>query len=130
MTHEIRSMETHLKNTWQFDKWGFTSCMPDAVTLSDVDGLYCYFMETAYNFLFVEMKHWDGTGEIPRINTRSGQAIALHRLAQQKNFTVLIGYGDTSSQVVHAAEVWNNGQVHEVEFKEALALWWGYHARR
>jgi hypothetical protein len=126
MTHEIRSMETHLKNTWQFDKWGFTSCMPEGVTLSDVDGLY--FMETSYNFLFVEMKHWDGMGEMPRINTKSGQAIALNRLAQQKNFTVLIGYGDTSTQRVHAAEVWNNGQTHEVEFSEALALWWGYHS--
>ena len=124
--HEIRSMEMHLKNTWQFDKWGFTGSMGDLVTLSDVDGFYCYYLETGYKFLMVEMKHWDGTGEIPRINLKSGQAIALKHLAAQRNFTVLIGYGDTSTQTVHAAEIWNNGTTHEVDFKEALALWWGW----
>jgi hypothetical protein len=43
MTHEIRSMETHLKNTWQFDAWGFTEGLSDIVTMTDVDGLYAYW---------------------------------------------------------------------------------------
>jgi hypothetical protein len=59
--HQIRSMEMHLKNTWQFDKWGFTTGMGDLITLSDVDGFYAYYLETGYKFLMVEMKHWDGT---------------------------------------------------------------------
>jgi hypothetical protein len=125
--HEIRSMEMHLQNTWQFDKWGFTQGMNDLITMTDIDGLYGYFFETGYKYLFVEMKHWDGLGEIPHINRRSGQAVALRHLSTEKNFNVLIGYGDTSTQQVHYAEVWNNGSVHPVDFKEALYLWWAYY---
>ena len=121
-------METHLKNTWQFDKWGFTEGMGNLITMTDVDGLFCYFFETGYKYLFVEMKHWDGTGEIPHINPRSGQAVALRHLATEKSFTVLIGYGDTATRTVHYAEVWNNGQGHVVDFKEAIYTWWAYHS--
>lgn len=127
MTHEIRSMETHLKNTWQFDKWGFTEGMGDLITMTDIDGLYGYFFETGYKYLFVEMKHWDGTGNVPYINPRSGQAVALRHLSTEKNFTVLLGYGDTATKTVHYAEVWNNGQVHVVDFKEAIIQWWAYY---
>jgi len=123
--HQIRSMEAHLKNTWQFDKWGFTSGMGDLITLSDVDGFYAYYLETGYKFLMVEMKHWDGTGQAPYINERSGQAIALRHLSHQRNFTVLFGYGDTSTQAIHAAQVWKNGKVYNVDFKDALETWWG-----
>ena len=131
MTHQIRSMETHLKNTWQFDKWGFTEGMNDLITMTDVDGLVAYFFETGYKYLFVEMKHWDGIGQIPHINPRSGQAVALRHLATEKNFHVLIGYGDTSTQTVYYAEVWKNGQVHVEDFKGALLKWWQYyHAKR
>jgi len=129
MTHAIRDMEAHLRNTWQFDKWGFTSKMGNLITLSDVDGFYCYYLETGYRFLMVEMKHWDGLGTCPNINLKSGQAIALKHLSQQRNFTVLIGYGDTSTQTVYAAEIWNNGKTYEVDFKEALEKWWN-HAKR
>jgi hypothetical protein len=72
------------------------------------------------------MKHWDGTGEIPHINPRSGQAVALRHLATEKSFTVLIGYGDTATRTVHYAEVWNNGRVHEVDFGKAIVLWHSY----
>jgi hypothetical protein len=131
MTHQIRNMETHLRNTWEFDKWGFTEGMDDLVTMTDVDGLYAYFFETGYKYLFVEMKHWDGIGEIPHINPRSGQAVALRHLATEKNFHVLIGYGDTSAQTVYYAEVWKNGKVYPEDFKQALYKWWGYyHGKR
>jgi hypothetical protein len=120
-------MEMHLKNVWQFDKWGFTENMNDLITMTDVDGLYAYFFETCYKYLFVEMKHWDGIGDVPHINPRSGQAVALRHLSTEKNFTILIGYGDTATQKVYHAEVWNNGQVHVVNFKEALLTWWAYH---
>ena len=126
MTHEIRSMETHLKNTWQFDAWGFTEGLGDMVTMTDIDGLYAYWYETCWKYLFIEMKHWDGTGEIPHINPRSGQAVALRHLATDKSFTVLIGYGDTATRTVHYAEVWNNGRVHEVDFGKAIVLWHSY----
>ena len=128
MTHEIRSMETHLKNVWQFDKWGYTKGMGNLITMTDIDGLYAYFFETGYRYLFVEMKHWDGTGNVPHINPNTGQAVALRHLATEKRFTVLLGYGDTSTQIVHYAEVWNNGQVHVVDFKEAIYTWWAYHS--
>jgi hypothetical protein len=121
-------METHLKNTWQFDKWGFTERLKDTVTLSDVDGFYAYFLETGYQFLIVEMKHWDGNGEVPHMNLGSGQAIALKRLSEQRNFAVMLGYGDTATQTIYYAEVWNNGQLHVVNFKEALSQWWAYHS--
>jgi hypothetical protein len=127
MAHEIRNMETHFKNTWQFDKWGFTDGLKDKVTLSDVDGFYAHFLETGYQFLIVEMKHWDGYGEVPHMTPGSGQAIALKRLSEQRNFTVMLGYGDTSTQTIHYCEVWNNGQVHLVNFKEAITQWWAYH---
>jgi len=120
-------METHLKNTWQFDKWGFTEGMGDLITMTDIDGLYGYFFETGYKYLFVEMKHWDGTGNVPYINPRSGQAVALRHLSTEKNFTVLLGYGDTATKTVYYAEVWNNGQVHVVDFKEAIIQWWAYY---
>ena len=123
-------MEMHLKNTWQFDKWGFTEGFKQGVTLSDVDGFYAHFVETNYQFLIVEMKHWDGLGEVPHMNPGSGQAIALKRLSEQRNFTVLIGYGDTSTQLVHHAEVWNNGKVYPNDFKEALTLWWAYNCAK
>jgi hypothetical protein len=131
MTHEIRSMEMHLKNTWEFDKWGFTEGMNDLVTMTDVDGLYAYFFETGYKYLFVEMKHWDGIGNVPHINPRSGQAVALRHLATEKNFHVIIGYGDTSTKTVYYAEVWKNGKVYPEDFKGALLKWWEhYHAKR
>ena len=131
MTHEIRSMEMHLKNVWQFDKWGFTEGMGDKITMTDIDGLYAYWFETGYKYLFIEMKHWDGTGEVPHINPRSGQAVALRHLATERNFTVMLGYGDTSTHTVHYAEVWNNGQVHQVDFRQALIKWWKqYHGER
>jgi hypothetical protein len=117
-------METHLKNVWEFDRWGFTEGMDDLITMTDVDGLTAYFFETGYKYLFVEMKHWDGVGEVPHINPRSGQAVALRHLATEKNFTVIIGYGDTSKQTVYYAQVWNNGQVIPYDFKQALYKWW------
>jgi hypothetical protein len=126
MTHEIRNMETHLKNVWQFDAWGFNAGMGDLVTMTDIDGLYAYWYETGYAYLFIEMKHWDGTGEIPHINPRSGQAVALRHLSTESSFTVLIGYGDTSTRTVHYAEVWNDGKVHIVNFRDALIKWWAY----
>jgi hypothetical protein len=38
----------------------------------------------------------------------------------------MIGYGDTSSQTVYYAEIWNNGRVEVVDFKEAIKKWWDY----
>ena len=126
MTHVMRDLETHRKNTWLFDEWGFNEGIGDRVTMTDVDGLYAYWYETGYKFLFIEMKHWDGIGEIPHINPRSGQAVALRHLAEQASFHVMIGYGDTSSQTVYYAEIWNNGRVEVVDFKEAIKKWWDY----
>jgi hypothetical protein len=123
-------MEMHLKNVWQFDKWGFTEGIDNLITMTDVDGLYAYFFETGYKYLFVEMKHWDGVGNVPHIYPNTGQAVALRHLATEKNFTVLLGYGDTSTQTVHYAEVWNNGQVHKVNFKEAIYKWWEHNVKR
>jgi hypothetical protein len=123
-------MEAHLRNVWQFDKWGFTEGIDNLITMTDVDGLFCYFFETGYKYLFVEMKHWNGEGNVPHIALNTGQAVALRHLATEKNFTVLLGYGDTSTQTVHYAEVWNNGVVHKVDFKEAIYKWWQHNVKR
>ena len=127
MTHSIRSMETHLQNTWQFDAWGFTEGWGTKCTLSDVDGFYGFMGERGNHFLVVEMKHWDGLGDVPKMPSQSGQAIMLKKLGEQPNFSVLIAYGDTSRRQVYYAEAWNNGKVTPIkDFKESLTLWWAY----
>jgi hypothetical protein len=79
------------------------------------------------HFLMVEMKHWDGIGDVPKIPMKSGQAKMLWRLSLQPNFSVILGYGDTSQQKVYYSEVWNNGKVHKSnDFKESLTLWWAW----
>jgi hypothetical protein len=120
-------MEAHLRNTWQFDKWGFTHGWGDKATLSDIDGFYGFMGERNDQFILVEMKHWDGQGDVPKIPMKSGQAIMLWRLSLQPNFSVMLGYGDTSKQQVYYSEVWNNGKVHKCkDFKESLTLWWAW----
>ena len=127
MTHRIRNIETHLRNTWQFDAWGFTEGWGTKCTLSDIDGFYGFMGERNDQFLLVEMKHWDGIGELPKMATNSGQAIMLKRLGNQPNFSVLVAYGDTSKEKVYYAEAWNNGRVVVVnDFKESLTLWWSW----
>jgi hypothetical protein len=127
MIHAIRDMEAHLRNTWQFDKWGFTHGWGDKATLSDIDGFYGFMGERNDQFILVEMKHWDGQGDVPKIPMKSGQAIMLWRLSLQPNFSVMLGYGDTSKQQVYYSEVWNNGKVHKCkDFKESLTLWWAW----
>jgi hypothetical protein len=78
-------------------------------------------------FILVEMKHWNGQGDVPKIPMKSGQAIMLWRLSLQPNFSVMLGYGDTSKQQVYYSEVWNNGKIHKCkDFKESLTLWWAW----
>lgn len=128
--HVIRDMEAHLRNTWQFDAWGFTENWGSKCTVSDVDGFYAFIGERNDHFLVIEMKHWDGTGDIPRMPSKSGQAIMLWRLSLQLNFSVIIGYGDTSTRKVHHAEVWHGGKkIVATDFKQSLNLWWA-HANR
>lgn len=125
MTHSIRDIETHLRNTWQWDSWGFTSEW-DNCTLSDMDGFAPFFAERKGEFLVVEMKHWDGTGECPEINYYSGQMRALMALSEQENFTVIIGFGDTSTRTVHKYKVFDSGHVFEGEYplKDFLTNWY------
>lgn len=125
MTHVIRDMETHLKNTWEWDAWGFTKNWGNC-TMSDIDGFVPFLAERKGQFLIVEMKHWDSTGEQPEIKTNSGQGIALWELSKQPNFTVMIGYGDTSTRTVYAHEVWHDGAkfIGMKDFQYTLDLWY------
>lgn len=125
MTHVIRDMETHLKNTWEWDAWGFTENWGNC-TMSDIDGFVPFLAERKGQFLIVEMKHWDGTGIQPEIKANSGQGIALWELSKQPNFTIMIGYGDTSTRTVHAHEVWVNGAkfIGFKKFQYTLDLWY------
>lgn len=127
MTHFIRDMDTHLKNTWEWDAWGFTESWGNC-TMSDMDGFVPFFAERKSNFLIVEMKHWDGTGERPEIKMNAGQSIALWELSKQPNFTVVFGFGDTSTQIVHYYEEWVVGRrtVYTIDFKEFLNYWFEY----
>lgn len=117
-------METHLKNTWEWDKWGFTEDWGNC-TMSDIDGFVPFFAERRGKFLIVEMKHWDGNGDVPSIRMNSGQAIALWELSKQEGFTVILGYGDTSTRSVYYHEVWTGGSIHVMEwnFKTSLNHW-------
>lgn len=127
MTHTIRSLETHLKNTWQFDAWGFTRNWADKCTLSDIDGFYAFMGERNNQFLIIEMKHWDGIGDVPKMNLKSGQARALMALAKLPQFIVIIGYGDTATRAVHYHEIWD-GSIRPVfgSFTDTLTRWWNY----
>lgn len=123
--HEIRSMENHLKNTWQWDKWGFTESW-NKCTMSDVDGFAPYLAERKGYFLLVEMKHWDGTGSIPMIDFKNGQIRALDALSKQPNFMVVFGFGDTSTQTIHYYEIWDASGHYktDVPFKQMLDTWY------
>ena len=127
MTHFIRNMDTHLKNTWEWDAWGFTESWGNC-TMSDMDGFVPFFAERRGKFLVVEMKHWDGTGEKPDINMRAGQSIALWELSKQPNFIIIFGMGDTSTQTVHYYEVWADSErlTYPISFKEYLSQWFYY----
>lgn len=127
MTHFIRDMETHLRNTWQWDAWGFTESWGNC-TMSDMDGFVPFFAERKSNFLVVEMKHWDGTGQRPEINMSAGQSIALWELSKQPNFTVVFGFGDTGTQTIHYYEEWVQGRrtAYTINFKEYLSHWFEY----
>jgi hypothetical protein len=118
-------MAAHLKNTWQWDAWGFTEDWAHKCTMSDIDGFVPFLGERGGHFLIVEMKHWDGRGNRPHINRGSGQFIALQRLAQQPNFTVVVGLGNTATRTIHYYEVWNEeGQwTMDMGFKQYLEHW-------
>jgi len=92
MTHVIRDMETHLKNTWEWDAWGFTESWVTALCRT-LDGFVLFFAERRGKFLVVEMKHWDGKGERPEVNIKTGQAIALWELSKQHGFHNCLWHG-------------------------------------
>ena len=129
MTHLMRDMETHRKNTWLFDEWGLLGNMGNTVTMSDVDGFVAYYLRRSWAYLMIEMKHWDGTGEVPHMDLKSGQARGLKNLSSMPNFTVIIGYGDTSTKTIHYCEVWYKGNTHVMKWEEALSTWYGWVTR-
>lgn len=118
-------METHLKNTWQWDAWGFTEDWGYKCTMSDIDGFVPFFAERGSKFLIVEMKHWDGTGSQPIINHNNGQFRALKELSRTEDFTVIIGFGDTSTREIYYYEVWDKEGMWnmDISFKEYLNHW-------
>jgi hypothetical protein len=91
-----------------------------------MDGFAPFFSERKGKFLVVEMKHWNGTGDCPEINYYSGQIRALMALAEQDNFTVVIGFGDTSTREVHEYKVFDKSGVTagEYPFKDFLTNWY------
>lgn len=137
MVHQIRSMETHLKNTWQFDAWGFTDGWDEYCTLSDVDGIFSsqYISERGGKFLFIEMKHWDGSGSRPDVdmNMFSGQMVMLKKLSAVEGFTVVLGFGDAATQTVYDFALVSNSKTNPLvvdskarDFKQFLSDWWVY----
>jgi hypothetical protein len=124
MVHAIRDMDTHLRNTWQWDAWGFTESWGNC-TMSDMDGFVPFLAERRGKFLVVEMKHWNGQGQMPEIKMNSGQLRALWELSKQDNFVVVFGFGDTSTQTVHWFQVWKAGKTWEgnITFKDYLHGW-------
>jgi len=125
MTHELRDREAHRLNTWEWDKWGFTSGWEDGCTLSDIDGFYPHFAEVSSKFLIVEVKSWNGELPLPQIDYRTGQAKALMALSKQPNFTIVWAFGETSTRQIFDYEVWRNGQRYKMvsDFKDYLTEW-------
>lgn len=124
--HQIRDYEAHRRNTWEWDKWGFTSEWDRGCTLSDIDGFYPHFAEVSNKFLIIEVKSWNGELPLPEINYDSGQARALKALTRQPNFTVVWAFGDTSTQTIYKYEVWLEGVFYEFnyDFKTWLTNWY------
>jgi hypothetical protein len=118
-------METHLKNTWEWDKWGFTSEWDNGCTLSDIDGFYPHFAEVSSKFILIEVKHWDGDLPLPEIPHNSGQAKALWALSQVPNFTVIWAYGNTETRQINGYEIWTKGSRYpaQTDFKTYLTQW-------
>lgn len=125
VTHEIRDFEAHRRNTWEWDKWGFTSEWENGCTLSDIDGFYPHFAEVSGKFLLVEVKSWNGELPLPEINYNSGQARALKALSREPNFTIVWAFGDTASRTIYSYEIWTKGERYKVdlEFKDYLSRW-------
>lgn len=123
--HELRDREAHRLNTWEWDKWGFTSEWDDGCTLSDLDGFYPHFAEVSNKFLIVEVKSWNGEMPLPQINYETGQAKALKALSKQPNFTVVWALGDTASKTIYSYEVWIEGVFYQFDydFKTWLSKW-------
>lgn len=123
--HELRDREAHRLNTWEWDKWGFTSEWDDGCTLSDIDGFYPHFAEVSNKFLIVEVKSWNGEMPLPQINYETGQAKALKALSKQPNFTVVWALGDTASKTIYSYEVWIEGVFYQFDydFKTWLSKW-------
>lgn len=125
VTHEIRDLEAHRRNTWEWDKWGFTSEWENGCTLSDIDGFYPHFAEVSGKFLLVEVKSWNGELPLPEINHNTGQAKALKALSREPNFTIVWAFGDTASRTIYSYEIWTKGERYKVdlEFKDYLSRW-------
>ena len=125
VVHEIRDLEAHRRNTWEWDKWGFTSEWDAGCTLSDIDGFYPHFAEVSGKFLLVEVKSWNGELPLPEINHHSGQAKALKALSREPNFTIVWAFGDTQTHTIYNYEIWTKGERYKVdlEFKDYLTRW-------
>ena len=125
VVHEIRDLEAHRRNTWEWDKWGFTSEWDAGCTLSDIDGFYPHFAEVSGKFLIVEVKSWNGELPLPEINHSSGQAKALKALSREPNFTIVWAFGDTQTHTIYNYEIWTKGERFkvELEFKDYLTRW-------
>ena len=123
--HQIRDLEAHRRNTWEWDKWGFTSDWDSGCTLSDIDGFYPHFAEVSGKFLIIEVKNWNGELPLPEINHNSGQAKALKALSRENNFTVVWAFGDTSTHTIYDYEVWTKGERYKMQtdFKGYLTQW-------
>lgn len=129
--HQIRDYEAHRRNTWEWDKWGFTSGWDNGCTLSDIDGFYPHFAEVSSKFLIVEVKSWNGELPLPEPPMHTGQAKALLALSKHPDFTILWAYGDTATKQIAGFEIWRNGerQTPRSEFKDFLTSWfkWARH---
>jgi hypothetical protein len=129
-THYMRDMNAHLRNTWLWDEWGFTKNWGNKCTMSDMDGFTPFFAERRSHFLVVEMKHWDGQGDVPKVNRLSGQMKALAALGCKEDFTVILGYGDTSTRQVYYYELLTElGPMQDVKdrtFQEFIDAWFSY----
>jgi hypothetical protein len=98
--------------------------------MSDMDGFTPFFAERRSHFLVVEMKHWDGQGDVPKVNRLSGQMKALAALGCKEDFTVILGYGDTSTRQVYYYELLTElGPMQDAKdrtFQEFIDAWFSY----
>lgn len=93
---DIRDWDLYRRGRWNWQALGYENAFPRGIGFSDIDAV----VEINGRFLFIEAKHYDGSGFLP--NIPRGQELLLRRLSKLPGVAVFVVYGDAAENLVHA----------------------------